>query len=346
MEKMRLGRTELKVSRSGFGALPIQRLSLDDAVRLLVKAHKNGIDFFDTARYYSDSEEKLGAAFAACRKSVVIATKAMADSRGQTLKSLGTSLKKLATDYVDVLQLHNPEKLPDPRDAQSAYAGLLEAREKGLARFVGITCHRLENALAAARSNLYDTVQFPLSSLSSNADLKLVELCREHDVGLIAMKALSGGLITDAAASFAFLRQFDNVLPIWGIQRESELDEFIAFEEAPPLLDEALSEKIHADRLELSGLFCRGCGYCMPCPEGIEISWAARMSLLLRRAPSGNFMTFEWRDKMRRIQNCAQCGSCRKKCPYDLDAPKLLEHNLVDWERFYALHEKTRQTSS
>jgi uncharacterized protein len=346
MEKMRLGRTELRVGRSGFGALPIQRLSLDDAIRLLVKAHENGIDFFDTARYYSDSEEKLGAAFAACRESVVIATKAMADSRSQTLKSLGTSLEKLNTRYVDLLQLHNPEKLPDPLDSQSPYAGLLEAREKGLTRFIGITCHRLENALAAARSGLYDTVQFPLSSLSSNADLNLIELCRENDVGLIAMKALSGGLISDAATSFAFLRQFDNVLPIWGMQRESELDEFIVFEKAPPLLDKALFEKIRADRVELSGLFCRGCGYCMPCPEGIEISWAARMSLLLRRAPSRNFLTFEWRDKMRRVQSCTQCGSCRKKCPYGLDTPKLLEQNLADWERFYALHEKTRQTPS
>jgi predicted aldo/keto reductase-like oxidoreductase len=166
--------------------------------------------------------------------------------------------------------------------------------------------------------------------------MELIELCRENDVGLIAMKALSGGLITNAATSFAFLRQYGNVLPIWGIQHESELDEFIAFEKNPPVMDEAMWKLVRKDRMELSGLFCRGCGYCMPCPQGIEISWTARMSLLLRRAPSQNFMSDEWRGKMRRIQSCTDCGECRSKCPYGLDTPALLKQNLTDWENFYA----------
>ncbi len=224
-------------------------------------------------------------------------------------------MEKLQTDYVDILQLHNPASLPDANDPESAYAGLLEARERGLTRFIGVSCHRLSNALEAARSGRYDTVQFPLSSLSSEDDLALVALCRENDCGLIAMKALSGGLITNAKTSFAFLRQFENVLPIWGIQHEHELDEFLALEADPPVLDEALWNLIRKDRMELAGMFCRGCGYCMPCPAGIEISWVARMSLLLRRAPSQNFMTDEWRDKMRLVNDCTQCGQCRTQMP-------------------------------
>lgn len=336
MEKMRLGRTDLLVSRSGFGALPIQRNSMDEAVRLLYRAYESGINFFDTARYYTDSEEKIGNALSSVRRKVVIATKAMAQTRKEVLASLTSSLERLHSDYVDIMQLHNPSTLPDAQSPESAYAGLLEARASGQARFIGISCHRLSNALDAVRSGLYDTVQFPLSPLSSDSDLALAALCREHDCGLIAMKALSGGLITNAATSFAFLRQFENVLPIWGIQHEHELSEFLELESDPPVLDENLWKLIRKDRLELAGLFCRGCGYCMPCPAGIEINWAARMSLLLRRAPAEGFMTDGWRDKMRLINKCTKCGQCKKKCPYGLDTPLLLEKNLDDYERFYA----------
>ncbi len=335
MEKMRLGGTDLRVSRCGFGALPIQRVPMNDAVRLLRKAFEHGIDFFDTARYYSDSEEKIGNALSTARKEIKIATKAMASTRKDVVTSLSSSLEKLRTDYVDILQLHNPPSLPDVHNPESPYAGLLEIRKKGMARFIGISCHRLDNALEAAGSGHYDTVQFPLSSLSSEKDLALVALCRKNDCGLIAMKALSGGLITNAATSFTFLRQYENVLPIWGMQHERELDELIAFEKSPPVLDEALWDLIRKDRMELAGLFCRGCGYCMPCPAGIEINWVARMTLLLRRAPAAGFMTDEWRGKMLLIKKCTKCGQCRKKCPYGLDTPSLLEKNLEDYERFY-----------
>jgi uncharacterized protein len=336
MSTMVLGRTGITVCRTGFGALPIQRVPLDDAVRILHRARDNNINFFDTAAMYSDSEEKLGAAFGHERYSVVIATKTLATTKDSVLKSVHESLKKLDTAYIDVMQLHNPETLPDPSDPQSSYAGLVEAREKGLVRFIGMSNHSLSRATDAARSGLYDTIQFPLSSLSSDADLSLVSICRETGCGLIAMKPMAGGLITNAATSFAFLRQQPGVLPIWGIQRESELDEFIAFENNPPQLDEWMWKCIRKDRFELSGSFCRGCGYCLPCPQGIQINWTARMSLLLRRAPYQQFLTDEWRAKMRLIDDCTGCGQCRSRCPYGIDTPALLKNNLADYERFYA----------
>jgi aryl-alcohol dehydrogenase-like predicted oxidoreductase len=335
---MTLGRTGITVCRSGFGALPIQRAGMDEAVRILRKAHENGINFFDTARMYSDSEEKIGAAFEHERFSVVLATKSTAVTKAEVLASIKTSLEKLRTDYIDIMQLHNPESLPDPADPQSSYHGLREAQEKGLVRFIGISNHSLAKAMNAAQSGLYDTVQFPLSSLSSDADLSLVNACRETGCGLIAMKALGGGLITNVAASFAFLRQYGIILPIWGIQTEAELDEILAFESNPPELDEWMWKSIRKDRFELSGMFCRGCGYCMPCPEGIQINWAARMSLLLRRAPFKPFLADEWRDRMHRIRSCTKCGLCKSKCPYGLDTPALLEKNLADYERFCAEH--------
>lgn len=230
MEKMRLGKTELSVGRSGFGALPIQRISMDMSAKILRKAYENGFDFFDTARGYSDSEEKIGNALSDVRKKIIIATKSPSNTKQGVLNDLEISLGKLKTGYIDILQLHNPENFPDHSDPDGPYAGLVEARKKGLVRYIGITSHRLAVALEAAKSGLYDTIQFPLSSLSSQEDLTIIDSCKKHDIGLIAMKALSGGLITNAATTFAFLRQYDNVLPIWGIQRESELDQFIAFE--------------------------------------------------------------------------------------------------------------------
>jgi aryl-alcohol dehydrogenase-like predicted oxidoreductase len=337
MHKTILGRTGLEVTRVGFGALPIQRVAMAEAVRILRRAYDAGVDFFDTARGYSDSEEKIGRALADVRDKIVIATKSPSRDRAGVVADVETSLRYLRTDHVDVLQLHNPTTLPDAESADSAYAGLMEARRRGLSRFVGITCHRVDVALAAARSGLFDTVQFPLSAISDPADLGVIAACREHNVGLIGMKALCGGLLRNARAAFAFLWQYENVVPIWGVQRMAELEEFVALDAAPPALDAPTLAGIEEDRRQLAGDFCRACGYCLPCPADIPIPMAARMSLLLRRAPSQNFLTADWREKMRRIEKCTDCGSCRSRCPYELDTPALLKRMLVDFEDFVAV---------
>jgi uncharacterized protein len=335
MEKTTLGRTGLQVTRCAFGALPIQRIALDEAVTLLRSALDAGINFYDTARSYSDSEEKLGNAFAQTRQQVILATKTPASTRADVLAHIETSLRNLRTDHIDILQLHNPKSVPDPNDPQSSYAGLLEARAKGMTRFIGITNHSIAVARQAVQSGLFDTVQFPLSYLSSDDDLALVEACRSANVGLIAMKALCGGLLTNVPAAFAFLRQYANVVPIWGMQRPSELAQFVALEASPPRLDRAMLESIATDRRELAGLFCRGCGYCLPCPQGIELPWVARMSQFLRRAPWQNFMSDEWRGKMLRVRQCEQCGACSSRCPYGIDTPALIRRALADYEAFY-----------
>jgi len=339
MEKVKLGRTNLMVSRTSFGALPIQRILFAEADVILRKAYDNGINLFDTARMYSDSEEKIGSALADVRNEILIATKSMATDKKTLLEHLATSLRNLKTDHVDILQLHNPKALPDPNDPDSAYAGLLEARQMGWVRFLGLTNHSLTTALAAADSGLYDTIQFPLNSLVSDQELELVHRCKANNLGVIAMKGLSGGLITNVASSFAFLRQFDNVVPIWGVQRLSELDEFLALEQNPPLLDAAMWAAIKKDREELAGDFCRGCGYCLPCPAGIDIPMQARMAMLLRRAPPKPFMTAEYRAKMDLINDCQNCGHCKDNCPYGLDTPELLRRMLKDYNDFYEAYD-------
>lgn len=150
------------------------------------------------------------------------------------------------------------------------------------------------------------------------------------------MKALSGGLITNSAAAYAHAAQYENVLPIWGVQRESELDEFLSYIENPPVMTPEIEELIANDKAELAGEFCRGCGYCMPCPVGIEINNAARMSLLLRRSPSAVQLTEEVQQKMMLIEKCLQCGQCKSKCPYGLDTPALLKRNLEDYKNVLA----------
>ncbi len=336
MEKFRLGKTNLMVTRSGFGALPIQRISFEDAGKLLRKAYDNGINFFDTARAYSDSEEKIGQALSDVRKNIIIATKTGATTADGMLKDLHTSLTNLKTDYIDIYQLHNPSVLPDPDEKDGIYKALLKVKEEGLIKHISITQHSIENALIAAKSGLYDTVQFPLSCISSDKDLELIEVCRQNDVGVIAMKAMAGGLIRHPEATFAFLRSFGNVIPIWGVQRESELDEFLAYEKNPPALDDKMKKLIEDEKNELSSNFCRGCGYCMPCPAGIEINNCARMSLMLRRAPVSVYTTDEWKEKMAKIKDCIGCGHCMSKCPYHLNTPELLKANLADFEDFVA----------
>ena len=336
MQTVTLGTTGITVNKNGFGALPIQRISQSEAVRLVRKAYDAGITYFDTARWYTDSEEKLGEAFDGMREKVYIATKTGAETVEAFWQDLETPLKNLRTDYIDLYQFHNPAFCPKPEDGTGLYEAMQAAKEQGKIRHIGITNHRLAVAQEAAASGLYETLQFPFSYLSGRQELNLVKQCEEAGVGFVAMKALSGGLITNSAAAYAFLAQYENVLPIWGVQREQELDEFISYIEQPPVMTKELEELICHDKEELSGEFCRGCGYCMPCPAGIEIHTCARMSLLIRRSPSEAQLTPQAQDMMKKIENCLHCGQCKGKCPYELDTPALLERNYEDYKRILA----------
>lgn len=338
MKKIRLGRTELMVGASSFGALPIQRLSKPEAVKLLREAYELGMNYFDTAHGYTDSEEKIGMALSDVRKDIIISTKSPAKDKKTLLEDIETSLERMKTDYIDLLQLHNPDTLPDPEDPDGLYGGLLEAKRQGMIRHIGITNHSLERAVAAVKSGKYETIQYPFSSLASEEEIALTQLAKQEDVGFIAMKGLSGGLITNAATTFSFIKQYDNVVPIWGIQRESELLEFIEMEKNPPAYDDAMKALIGKDRRELAGNFCRGCGYCKPCPAGIDIPTMARMSLLLRRSPYQRYMTEEFKEQMMVIEQCLHCNACMSRCPYHLNTPELLQENLKDYLQFYEEH--------
>ncbi len=331
MSQVTLGTTNITVNKNGFGALPVQRVSMENAERLLKKAFDSGITFFDTARAYTDSEEKIGRALHPVRDQIYIATKTAAKTAEDFWKDLETSLSLLKTDYIDIYQFHNPAFCPKPGDGTGLYEAMTEAKAQGKVRHIGITNHRLAVAKEAIDSGLYEVLQFPFCYLASQKDLAIVRQCKEKNMGFIAMKALSGGIITNSAAAYAYLDQFDHVLPIWGVQRERELNEFISYVDNPPVMTEEIKAIIDHDRKELAGNFCRGCGYCMPCPAGIEINNCARMSLMIRRAPVEAQLTPESQEKMRKIEECLHCGQCSSKCPYNLDTPRLLEENYKDY---------------
>ena len=209
---IKLGKTNFKVNKNGFGALPIQRATMKDSIKIIKKVYENGINFFDTARFYTDSEKKLGKALKDVRDNVIVASKAMSNTNEEFWNYLETSLKELNTDYLDLFQFHNLEFVPKPGD--DVYDTAIEAKKEGLIKHIGITSHKYTIAIEAIDSGLYETLQFPFSYLTGETELKLVKKCHENNMGFIAMKAMAGGLIRNSKAAYAFMRQFDNVLPI------------------------------------------------------------------------------------------------------------------------------------
>lgn len=335
MEKVILGRTGMQVTRCSFGVLPMQRVSKDKAITILQRAYEEGINFYDTARGYTDSEEKVGAAFQGIRNNIYIASKVSGAANGEMVTQLiDQSLSKLQTDYIDLMQFHNSPYVPMPDGEDGLYDAMLKAKKEGKIRHIGLTAHLRDVAVQAVNSGFYETIQFPFSYISMEEDLNLVSLAKQNNVGFIAMKGLCGGMLTNASLAWKYIRGFSNAVPIWGIQHMHELEEFLELEKYQPQFTKEDMEIINKDRMELQGNFCRACGYCLPCPAEIPIPMAARMEYCLKRMPYEPFLTKEWQDNMRKIDNCIACGMCKKRCPYGIDTPVLLKKMYREYKDF------------
>jgi predicted aldo/keto reductase-like oxidoreductase len=329
-----LGKTGLEVSEVGFGAIPIIRLSHDEAVRVLHRALDRGITLFDTAHLYVDSEEKIGQAFEGARSRVILASKTMKrDDRGAQ-EDLELSLRRLRTDYLDLYQLHQVSQEADLEmitGPSGALKVVVRAQEKGHIRHLGVTSHSLEMAIKLVQTGLFSTIQFPFNFIETEAAEALHPLAQERDLGVLAMKPFCGGLVENARLAFAFLRQYPEIIPLAGCDSVERVDEVAAIYERPMELTPEDQAAMASYRSELGDLFCRRCEYCQPCDHGVMITPAMLYAIVAHRMGPAKAAAFAEKT-MESVRLCEECGECAERCPYHLPIPETLKKNLALYE--------------
>ena len=326
MEYTTLGKTGLKISRMGFGGIPIQKVTVAD-VRVLMQAMADkGVNYIDTARGYTVSEQYIGEALEGMRDKFVLATKSMARTKEAMAKDIETSLANLRTDYIELYQVHNPsmadlETVIAPGGALEA---LLEAKAAGKIGHIGLTAH-LENVFEKALSlDWVETVMFPYNIVETQGEA-LMRQASEQDVGFIVMKPLAGGALEDATLAMRFISQNPDVsVVIPGMYSVDELAQNLAaMEDDAPLSDAELA-KIDEIRRELGTQFCRRCNYCQPCAAGINISGVFLMEGYLKRYGLGDWAKSRYASFAKKAGDCIGCGVCESRCPYQLPIREML----------------------
>ena len=337
MKTVRFGKTELMVSEIAFGGIPIQRLTAEQAVQLIHSSIDLGINFFDTANSYTDSEEKIGLAIKNIpRDSLVIATKSGALDKKTFIEHLDLSLKRLGTDYIDIYQHHSMSTIKSYDAIFSeggANEGMVEAVKSGKVRFPAFSSHNIPLAMQIMREQNYFAVQLPFNYLDDEAAKAAIPLARELDMGFIAMKPFGGGLLSNADLCIRYLAQFDGIIPDPGIEKVEEIREIIRLTDgSDPLTDEDL-QTIERQRKELGDHWCHRCDYCQPCPEEIAISMVLNLQSFIKRTPFNRTREMLGAS-IQRARDCQQCMACTERCPYNLDIPQLLKERLSQWDEF------------
>jgi len=335
MQRVRLGKTNLVVSRVGFGGIPLQRLTEPEAIHLVRRCLDLGITFFDTANAYTTSEELIGKAIAGRRETVVLATKSNARDKATTRAHLELSLRRLQTSYLDLWQLHNvstPEALAKVLGPGGAMETAEEARREGLIRYVGLSSHSLDLALQAVATGLFETVQFPFNFVTDEAAQRLLPLTRQQDVGFIAMKPFAGGMLDNASLALKWLLQFDDILPDPGIQAVAEVEEIAAIVAGSWALTAADTEEIARIRATTGAHFCHRCEYCQPCPQHVGVSTVLSLQSFWRRFPPERFFAGFVAEAAEGARRCAECGDCEGRCPYHLPIREMLRENLAFYD--------------
>jgi predicted aldo/keto reductase-like oxidoreductase len=335
MRYLILGKTGLKVSEVGFGGIPIIRLSMDEAVRVLRRAYERGVTLFDTANMYLDSEEKMGRALQGLRMQVVLATKSMKRDRAGVEAEIDQSLRLLGTDYLDLFQFHQVSQEKDLQTLTGpggALEGARRAQEAGKVRHLGVTSHNLEMAQRLVQLDLFSTIQFPLNFTETAAASQLFPLARERRMGLLAMKPFGGGLLDDAGLAFKYLRQFPDIVPLAGWDSEARVDEVVDLYDTENVVTPADEAAMGRYRSELGDKFCRRCEYCQPCEQGVMITPAMLYGVVAQRMGAAKGAGFSEKF-METVRNCIECGDCAARCPYDLPIPERLKEMLALYDR-------------
>lgn len=331
MKKIRLGKTNLKVSEVGFGGIPIIPLPFDEAVSVVRQCFELGFNFFDTANAYKDSEEKLGAALEPFRENVVIASKTDERKAAAAAHHIDLSLQRLQTDRIDIYQLHdvsNEDALQQVLGPGGAYEALDKARDRGKIRFIGISSHNIPVAIKALDTDLFETLQFPFNFIENDPVDELFPLARRMDVGLIGMKPLGGGALERADLCFGFLQQHPYVVPIPGIQSIAEAREILDLYQTPVVLEKSDLAAMDKIKNTVGDKFCHRCEYCLPCEQGVKIPSVLIFEGFAKRF-SSEVAAEIMEEAMAGVENCIECGHCEEKCPYNLPIPGLLKENLA-----------------
>ncbi len=338
MRKTTLGKSGLEVSAVGIGGIPIMRISEGEAVEVIHRALALGVTFIDTAACYADSQAKIGAAIEGRRDSLVIATKSGATTKDAMLADIETARRQLRTDVIDLYQLHGvggDDHWATLSGSDGALAGLLAARQAGHVRHIGFTTHKLTTALKLVAHETFETVQFPYNLVAREPGDELIPAARENGLGFIVMKPMCGGQFDDAELAFKFLNSLPDLVAIPGVERVEEIEQIAAIVESGETLtgeDAARADEIVA---RLGKQFCRRCGYCEPCEQGVSISSGLLFESLAKRFPTDLAVSIA-RGVVENIPKCVECGKCVEKCPYDLPIPDLLKGSLAAAKRFLA----------
>jgi len=333
MDKLRLGRTEMMVSRLGFGGIPIQRLSDEEGVAVVKRCLELGVTFLDTANGYTTSEERIGQAIKGQREKLIIATKTGARNREGVQAHLKLSLQHLGTDYIDLYQFHGVsdfKNLDMVLEPNGPMAVAQEAKKAGLVKHIGITSHQMDVAKKAVQSGLFETIMFPFNFITHEAAEELLPLTRKYDVGFIAMKPMAGGMLDNATIAFKYLFQFPDVVPIPGIEKMPEIEEIVGILEKSPKMTRADLREMQRLRQELGSRFCHRCDYCQPCTTEIPISTVLNSRSFAKRMPPERFFSGWMVSAMERAAECTECGDCETRCPYHLPIREMLAEQ-VEW---------------
>ena len=327
MEYRILGKTGLKISRMGFGGIPIQKIDAAGTKVLMQKLMDAGVNYIDTARGYTVSEEYLGEALDGIRHKFILATKSMARTKDAMAKDIDISLKNLRTDYIDLYQVHNatPADVETISAPGGALEALFEAKQAGKIGHIGITAHSMDTFKLALDLDWVETIMFPYNIVETQAE-KLIQKCTEKNIGFVCMKPLAGGAIEDATLALRCICANPHVtVVIPGMAEIKEIDQNIAAcSDTSPLTAEENAAMVRI-RKELGTNFCRRCNYCQPCTEGINISGVFLFDGYLSRYGLDEWARGRYATLSKKASACVGCGVCETRCPYNLPIREMLK---------------------
>ncbi len=327
MEYITLGKTGLKISRLGFGGIPIQRVDASVTKQLIKSMAEKGINYIDTARGYTVSESYLGEALEGYRDKFILATKSMNRTKEGMAADIDISLKNLKTDYIDIYQVHNPslKELEQVMEPGGALEALYEAKEAGKIGHIGLTGHTIELFEKAVTLDWVETFMFPYNIVETQGE-EVMKQCTEKNIGFIVMKPLAGGAIEDANLALRFICSNKDVsVVIPGMYDTKEIDiNLNAVENNSPLTKEELT-KIDTIRQQLGNNFCRRCNYCQPCSVGINISTVFLLQGYLDRYGLEDWAKARYDGVPVKASACIECGACEPRCPYNLPIRQMLK---------------------